>query len=280
LQVPTKTILIGSISNDYPSISISLWNGGCSRSNCLVWANNPRLKLSPIQTSQVSLQIYDPVIYQNFAAFFQRTNTALRLQPFSSVLTNVSTNAIQALTVRWAWVDASGHKQIHDYTVDGFFINHNKVLPAGRQLLVTPSFVLPDSLVDSGFIGPNSDTLQRDADAFEHSTENSVSVDTVIFEDGRVIGPDVSRTVASIQSRTAAIKAVLDNLQAATDQGLDPSAALSALAQKGRGAQGDYLQTWTTRIAHLLLQHSSDPDRSALVDELKHVSTVTFRSAQ
>jgi hypothetical protein len=57
-------------------------------------------------------------------------------------------------------------------------------------MLVAPGLFLQEALAQSGFVGPGADRAQRDVEELERSTSSSVALDTVIFEDGTVIGPE------------------------------------------------------------------------------------------
>ena len=105
-------------------------------------------------------------------------------------------------------VTADGREHVMDYASDSF-IYGGTVVDNDDSLLVTPSTMLTASLLKGGFgyIGPGIDTSY--ADRFNGAIERRVSLDTVVFDNGEVFGPDLSETVKSIDGRTMAIRTVI-----------------------------------------------------------------------
>ena len=165
------------------------------------------LKIQPSPAPSVTVAAYDPALHQQFHSFLEEER-ARRLQVFALVLTNNSGHAIHGLTVRWTMVTADGREHVMDYASDSF-IYGGTVVDNDDSLLVTPSTMLTASLLKGGFgyIGPGIDTSY--ADRFNGAIERRVSLDTVVFDNGEVFGPDLSETVKSIDGRTMAIRTVI-----------------------------------------------------------------------
>jgi hypothetical protein len=86
-------------------------------------------------------------------------------------------------------------------------------------------------------------------------------VDTIIFEDGRVIGADESHLVDYINAIAAAVKALVQNLRDAGSNGRNVDDVLRNIASMRRtrslaSLQADPGSWWTMREAELLLRFS------------------------
>jgi len=197
-----------------------------------------RLKIATT-AGPVTLMPYAPSLNVNIDRFLESNKDFGRLSPYAMVLTNNSGRAIHGLTVRWTLVDFAGKESVMDYATDSFFLTRTAVLESGDSLLVTPTIMLPASLLARGFTGPGAETANREADSFDKAAERQVSLDTIILDDGMVFGPDVSNTVKSIEARRHAAEMVL---------GATPD-ALSRMAATRPTDPQDQLGTWLFRLS-------------------------------
>jgi len=67
-------------------------------------------------------------------------------------------------------------------------------------------------------------------DALKRAETVSAILDTVVFQDGEVLGPDVSHTLDSLRSRKATIDALLDAVRTGEKNGLDDVEVLKYMA--------------------------------------------------
>lgn len=237
---------------------------------------HPRLTITPPDTAEVSLVAYDTANHPNFTRLLQ-SGYGDRLRPFSLVLTNLSRQGIVGPTVRWNWVDQAGQKRTHNQTTDALFLYRPSLLPTGAQMLIAPGVFLQGALAQSGFVGPSADRAQRDVEELERSTSSSVTLDTIIFEDGRVVGPDQSETVASLAARKAAADKIVQAARQAKAAGNDVSAVLADIASRRPDSRNDHLRVWSSRIA-TEAQRSGDID--AFLSDLERIPAPRFHRGQ
>jgi hypothetical protein len=207
------------------------------------------LTITGLGSREVHLALYDPTAHQAFVEFFADRDWA-KLQSLAVVLTNSSPRAIIGLTVRWTVTEQSGDVHTHDYRTDGLFLRRTAVVPAGRQAIITPSIVLPSTLVGGGYVGPSPDGVDSDLEKFSQAAAINVSVDALIFEDGLVLGPDHTSTVASIEARKAAADSIVLAVRQAKEHGEDVPELLSRLAA-AQSDQSDFTGIWSARIVGL-----------------------------
>lgn len=238
--------------------------------------SQPRLTITPPDTAEVSLAPYDVANHPSFTKVFQNAYSD-RLRPFSLVLTNLSRQSIVGLTVRWNWIDQTGQQRTHDQTTDALFLYRPSLLPSGVRMLIAPGLFLQETLAQSGFVEPGADRAQRDVEELERSASSSVTLDTIIFEDGTVIGPDQSETVASLSARKAAADSIVQAARQAKTDGRDVSAVLTDIASRRPTSRNDHFRVWSSRIA-AEAQRSSDID--AFLSDLERIPTPRFRRGQ
>ncbi len=121
-------------------------------------------------------------------------------------------------------IDQTGQQRTHNQTTDALFLYRPSLLPSGARMLIAPGLFLQETLAQSGFVGSGADTAQRDVEELEGSTSSSVTLDTIIFEDGTVIGPDQSETIASLSARKTAADSIVQAARQAKAAGRDVSA--------------------------------------------------------
>jgi hypothetical protein len=212
-----------------------------------------------------SVSKYTNAVHTQCGSIFGDPDMA-RLEPYSFVLTNASGKAIHGLTVRWTLTDEQGKQRLVDYASDSFFLTRTSLVPAGAQLLVTPTLLISAPPTRSGgTIGPASEMARRDAGAFDLASGRAVSLAAIILEDGTLYGPDQSETVKSIDGRLRPIRLLLSSA--------NDSEALSRIAQS-RPERGDHAGMWAQRLAR---QAQSD---RAFVRALAGVPTITIHRGQ
>ena len=100
------------------------------------------------------------------------------------------------------------------------------VVPARGHAILTPDGFQSVDLTQGrvGMMPPD-----RPHAALEAAYHVTINVDTVIFDDGLVLGPDKTGLVDSINARAIAIGRVLETVRRATAEGQDITAALRGL---------------------------------------------------
>jgi hypothetical protein len=183
------------------------------------------------------------------ALFDRRGESWKYFSPYVVVLSNQSQQPIDAVTLEWTITDAAGKTATTYTTWEGYFDVVIQALgPDGRgagrggggssiavilnrraQLLMTPTECEPTRIcgnsaavfgsLGSGFVTPDGEAAypglelkvpQRSyVQALGNARKVSVVLDTVIFSNGLVKGPDRSRTSERLEARDAATKTLV-----------------------------------------------------------------------
>jgi hypothetical protein len=208
----------------------------------------PRLTIVESPPSKLRLEPYASAQAARSASF-QNTATG-EMQPLSLVLTNFSAKTIMGLTIRWTVTDRAGKQQILDYRTDSFFVARRPVLAPNARLLIQPGALIPEGAGITTAANPSFLEKIRD------SASVGVYLDAVIFEDGKIVGPDRSETLAYIQARRTATEYVTRAVAEKLRHSSDPSPLLAELAN-ARPVHTDYVGIWKVRVAQRLM-HARD----------------------
>jgi len=89
-------------------------------------------------------------------------------------------------------------------------------------------------------------------------TEVRITVDSIIFADGRIWGPDALHYYTSVAARYWAVRSVVEEISAARANGLDTKSPLEKIRAEteGKGDQPSYLRRYYAG----LLQRSPNPE--------------------
>jgi len=241
-----------------------------------VYSPPPALaSVAPVD-SGVSVAVYDVGRHFAFAHFFDSPDEA-RLVRYSIVLTNESTRHIVGVAVRWIVTDHNGQSRATTWSFDSFSSNQMvpvPVFPVGTQLIATPGgFAIgrPDHVSSFGGHGQ----MPTGIDDFDRAQRVTAVVDTIIFEDGRVIGTDESHLVDYINAIAGAVKALVQNVRDAMSDRRDVDDILRSIVAMKRtrsaaSLQADPAGAWTMREATLLLRFSVE-QRMQRLSALEHV---------
>jgi hypothetical protein len=130
------------------------------------------------------------------------------------------------------------------------------VVPVNSQVLITPSgFVGADSLgagkntLHFGSFDSSSDPVLR---SLRFASKITLSIDTVIFEDGQILGPDEFRQADYIKERKAAATALVARVRDVMKNGQDVSAFLTGLFGPPRLIPENWFLFWTEQHARRL----------------------------
>ena len=120
------------------------------------------------------------------------------------------------------------------------------VLADGERMLVAPGLFARESRGSPG----GSSGLH---DALQNAESISATLDTVVLEDGEVLGPDASRMVDSLRAGKTAIDALVGAVLAADRNGQDGVEVLRQFARPPR-AYDEASTSWQVRgLAHSLM---------------------------
>jgi hypothetical protein len=215
--------------------------------------------VSPTATP-ILVQPFDSGTHSAFADFFQRSEFS-GLYRYAVVITNDAPQPIKALTLRWTLIDRSGNSRSINQRTDGYFIKPTVVVPERTQAAFWPTGHLWAHISTYGkplVQIPTEQGLRK----LDTAVAVRVTVDTVIFADGSVAGPDESRTIEYLYGREQAAGELVQNVSRAKAENQDISALLKGLAASP-GTSGDYVARWKSQLAAQLIRN-----RGARLDDL------------
>jgi hypothetical protein len=215
----------------------------------------PGLQVKAVDLSGVSLRPCNPAGDVSFAEYLENHAALASMYPYSAVVRNLSGRAVVALALHWTWTDQGGEGNGKYLMSDGLFLNSQPVVGEGDTLLVTPDFILPESMLQTGIIMPGSKMIARDAAKLSQASNVTVELDVIMLDDGLVAGPDRSGFVANIEARRKAAVEVSSAILGTLQNGQDPSAMIAEAAKRPSGG-ADLVAAWTGRIARML-QHGN-----------------------
>lgn len=221
----------------------------------------PAVTIDPAtQSGSVLLTPLDTQAENLFAKTFQIPRYG-EYRPYALLLTNSSGQAIVALTIRWT-ITAGERTGVYDARTDNFGLafvgasgssvqfplpmpgqprqqhpvrpigsSHSSaegvVAANGERVLVTPGLFMRESWAKKHDRPGAASGLPE---AVRSATAITASIDTVILEDGTVLGPDASHTIDTLKATKASIVALLDAVRTAEQNGQDSAATLREVA--------------------------------------------------
>jgi hypothetical protein len=214
----------------------------------------PNVRFVPSPTQELTIT---PANADNLPGF--DSSAVSKFHPAAFILTNQSNRAIVGLAVRWAYVDENGRRGLLTHQSDSFSTpNAIAVISPRSRLLVAPGVFLPESLAQSAHIGPPLEALDgRSATDMATASEITVQIDSIIFEDGQVVGPNDSQLDAEIQGRRIAATELAKQIRNAQSRGEEPTFTLRQILEKAKEAppyRSDRISQWTLKYSRRLLK--------------------------
>jgi hypothetical protein len=173
-----------------------------------------------------------PFNFKQFPAFGEIITTSPALndaQPASFVVDNGSDRAIIGIAVQWIFITPSGEQNVYSSRTHSFLSAKAAplVAPHGR-MFVAPQVFIPEAAVTSGgLIGTVPPA--RIVAQLQSASSIHVRIDSIIFADGEVVGPNRLNLPGEIQDRKIAADLITRHVHAARTLGKDPIAALHDL---------------------------------------------------
>jgi hypothetical protein len=201
----------------------------------------PVVTIADSPASDLVLARYDPVVHPEFAGMLAELPHLRGAADHAVIFTNASSEPLTSIVARWTVVDPGGTFRNKDIVHDDYsHLRHNRVqllglpddsiAPGARLLVTTKGFskALDVSRAHCGvFAGPlNYHSLENDA------AEIRVSLDSAVYPDGRLVGPDIFGIGHYLQSRYKAAQEVVHRIDEAVAAGEDVDAVLRDLADK------------------------------------------------
>jgi hypothetical protein len=91
----------------------------------------------------------------------------------------------------------------------------------------------------------------------DSASEVTVQIDSIIFEDGQVVGPNASQLDAEIQARKIAAGELTKQIRNAQSRGEEPTLTLRQMlenANEARPYRSDRISMWTLKYSRRLLK--------------------------
>jgi hypothetical protein len=210
-------------------------------------------------SSQVTLLPFDAAVFPAFKEVFDPRTASLAAA--SVVVSSLTEKAIIGIGVQWMLTDAAGHESVYSNRTHSFLVTSGRplALPHGR-LLVGPQTFVSEAVLrnpSGGIIAPlpNDQTVTR----FTKASNIRIEVDSIIFQDGEVIGPDRLGLVDAIRNRADAARAIVKQVEEAQAKGNDPAEALRSLVAAPI-LKGDQVARFELGLANSLLR-AQHPER-------------------
>lgn len=211
-----------------------------------------KLAVMPSAIPNVTLTQFDEITFPKLSKVFESADGA-GMRPAAAVVLNSSDRTILAISVVWVYTDSAGRQTYRSLRSDSFSSPAKRpVAMPHSKLLVTPSMILPESLVDRAFLATTVSS-QREAAAIAASSAIAVELDLVIFDDGEVDGPDRRHYIAELQARKLAASSVVQDVRSALAKGESSSDVISLLCS-AHPEIGNYFEIWKLRFAQRLLR--------------------------
>ena len=180
---------------------------------------------------------YDPAIHQEFAGML--AELPLRgAADHAAILTNLAAQPVTAMVARWTVIDPAGGSRVRDVTRDDYEPRRpNQSLEPGGRRLVTMTGFHPafDVSRPHGWVSAGRERLEDDA------AEIRVSLDSAVFADGRLVGPDEYGIGDHLHGRYATAKDLVEQVDRAVAASEDVEALLTSLTS---GAQKPSRWRW------------------------------------
>lgn len=168
----------------------------------------------------------------------------------SFILVNHTSTPITAIQVRWTYTDVEGELKHREMVTDAYAVAQvNPIVDAKDLSLITTNACVRQALIPElvpGQLRGHSNEIS--VDSIDPGAIIHVLLDSVIFQDGGILGPDNSQYYLQIEARYNAVQKLLAEVAPARAAGEDLASLLVRIrkeAQKPRyyGFYVDLLQT-------------------------------------
>ena len=216
----------------------------------------------------ISAAAFNPATHPTFKRLFERpqlADFAAEAKTYSDVcllFTNESSQRITALTLAWSHPHPTLKGPSGGVSrSDSYYFGDNTagVIPPQSQALIHPKRTIPAGVLEfENLLFASTDGRLnglRDIDMIRDAPLVTAKFDTVIFEDGRVLGADDSRTVEFITNRKRAANDFVALIRRANQEGVNLDEVLTRLRPSGTGGpREDPYGFWLATFARQLMR--------------------------
>jgi hypothetical protein len=192
-------------------------------------------------------------------------NLLPELPPGSFLLRNFTAISVNVIVAKWSYRDQTGSTQQKKIYCDAYLASPVEPLVKPHELsLVTPGGCTRQeyfgSLKTGSFLGsplgsPHNKSILNSKDSI---AEVEISVDSAIFENGQIWGPDQLRYYATIMQRHAAAQSVVEELIAAKKAGEDLSTRLQKIQSDAHNKKDQF--SWFRADQAGMIERSPNPE--------------------
>lgn len=195
------------------------------------------------------------------------------LPPGAFILTNQTATPINVVVVLWSYTDRNGNIQERRFNCDGYIVvPPSTIVRANDSALISPGGCTMREYfahLASGKVMVGGDLRASRNKAISDMADSlasvKVTVDCVIFADGRIWGPDSRQYYKAVSATYWAIQSVVEEVSAAMAAGQDMHVPLEKIRAETAG-KGDQLSRLKNMYASTI-HNSPSPEGT-----LKHYS--------
>jgi hypothetical protein len=205
--------------------------------------------IQQFERADVRIAAYDPSLHPAFAELLSRPEWS-HVTAVSVVVTNQSPRAIDGLVPRWIVRAAGGRNESNTIPIDRYIRDDGQpILYPSSQMLVTPTGYITDTQT-VGNIVTSSLTSERDVKRWlEPGTQIRLSLDSVIWDDGTVVGPDTFRIIEYLHARHSVAREIASQIQLHQGDRTAIEKVLTAIAAAGKvRSPDDHRAVWTRQF--------------------------------
>jgi len=182
---------------------------------CLEGQTVPKLTLGASPSQEITLTPFNAAEIPAFSKVLNIAPQINGLQNAGFVVSNNSKRTIIGIGVQWSILDKNGQRTVRNSQSHSFFTSRLEPLAdAGQRLIVLPQmFIQEPKLQSTGMVV--SSPSSRLAAQFSSAAEVHAEIDSIIFGDGEIVGPNKLRLHAEIMARKDAADIVIRQVHTA-----------------------------------------------------------------
>jgi hypothetical protein len=187
--------------------------------------DGPKVEFVFPSGDDIAVAPYEAPGQPDFAKLFTLVPKWEGMKPALGVMTNRSSLPIVALVTKWSFVGVEGRDRV---SVSTMAHAKSPTVRPGETVLLTPLGWIPDpdSVPLAGYSVPD-DSEVKDA---ELAAKIIITVDAVVFSDGRVLGPNSTGELALLEASSRKVQTALRHAQEMLDGGKDVAVVKAYLA--------------------------------------------------
>lgn len=196
----------------------------------------------PFASSLVTIEPFDAAAYPAFIAVLERL-WSRETGACGAVVTNHAASGIEVLVMRWS-KRIEGDERPKSLVFEGFSNPpYEPVLSAGGRRLATDGGLLPENLPERFAMVGNVPT----------SVYRRVEIDSAVFEDGTIVGPDRFSVVKYVRGYRSSVEELLRLV----DDGLSSGRAIDDIVSDFEVAPDETQMRWRRKLATNVRRNSS-----------------------